>query len=399
VSERIKAATRLPVIATNRFNAARGADELIGSGAADLISMARPLLADADLPRKARAGRDDEINTCIACNQGCLDRVFQNQRATCLVNPRAAYETELRVEPAAVRKKIAVVGAGPAGLACATTLAERGHQVTLYEQAGEIGGQFRYAREVPGKEDFHDTLRYFRKRIELTGVDLRLNTSADARVLAGAGYDEFVICSGVSARVPDIEGITHASVISYPELLSGARQAGQRVAIIGAGGIGFDVATYLTQGNGADPVADYFAEWGIDRTLTGRGGLAPPRPVTATRQVYLLQRKPGRPGAGLGKTTGWIHRTALRHRGVIMRSGVGYRRIDDAGLHLLADGREEVLAVDHVIVCAGQESVNGLVAELSGAGKPVHLIGGALLAAELDAERAIREGVTLAAKI
>jgi 2,4-dienoyl-CoA reductase (NADPH2) len=355
--------------------------------------MARPLLADADLPRKAAEGREDEINTCIACNQGCLDRVFENKRATCLVNPRAAYETELRIERTASAKRVAVVGAGPAGLACATTLAERGHQVTLFEQAAEIGGQFRYAREVPGKEDFHDTLRYFARRLALTGVHLRLQTRANAADLA-AGFDEVVLSSGVSARVPAIEGITHAKVISYPELLSGARQAGDSVAIIGAGGIGFDVAAYLTH-----RATDYFEEWGIDRTLNARGGLLLQKPVLALRRVYLLQRKPGKPGAGLGKTTGWIHRTALKHRGVIMRSGVSYRRIDDAGLHISDATGDELLTVDHVIICAGQESVNGLAAELSSTRLPVHVIGGALLAAELDAERAIREAVTLAASI
>jgi 2,4-dienoyl-CoA reductase (NADPH2) len=359
------------------------------------VSMARPLLADPDLPRKAAEGRESEINTCIACNQGCLDRVFENQRATCLVNPQAAYETELRIDPAKSPKRIAVVGAGPAGLACATTLAERGHRVTLFERAAEIGGQFRYAREVPGKEDFHDTLRYFARRIELTGVSLALNTVADAPTLAEGGFDDIVLSSGVSARVPAIPGIDHPKVISDPELLSGARRAGDTVAIIGAGGIGFDVAAFLTH----RPGVDYFEEWGIDRTLVERGGLLPQRPVASPRRVYLLQRKVGKPGAGLGKTTGWIHRTALKHRGVVMRNGVTYQRIDDAGLHIATEAGPELLAVEHVVICAGQESVNGLGAELAGRGKPVHVIGGALLAAELDAERAIREGVTLAARL
>src|SRR5688500_1132755 len=285
VSARIKAATRLPVIATNRFNAPDGAEAMLGHGDADLVSMARPLLADPELPRKAAEGRDDEINTCIACNQGCLDKVFENRRATCLVNPLAAYETELRVEPARVQKRIAVVGAGPAGLACATTLAERGHHVTLFERGPEVGGQFRYAREVPGKEDFHDPLRYFSRRIEITRVTLELNTTADAHILRNGGFDHIVISSGVAARVPAIVGIDHSKVILYPDLLSGARVAGDTVAIIGAGGIGFDVATFLTHRRDTD----YFAEWGIDRTLIERGGLLPARAVMAARRVYLLQ--------------------------------------------------------------------------------------------------------------
>jgi 2,4-dienoyl-CoA reductase (NADPH2) len=395
VSRRIKLATNLPVIATNRFNAPQDAEGLLESGDADLVSMARPLLADPDLPRKAREGRDAEINTCIACNQGCLDRVFENRRATCLVNPRAAYETELVLTRVVSPKRVAVVGAGPAGLACATALGERGHQVTLFERAHEIGGQFRYAREIPGKEDFHDTLRYFSRRIEQCGVQLRLNSVADAQALAPDGFDEIVIASGVSARVPAIAGIDHPKAISYPDLLSGARQAGDRVAIIGAGGIGFDVATFLTHREGED----YFAEWGIDRKLIARGGVIAPRPVVPHRRVYLLQRKAERLGATLGKTTGWIHRASLRSRGVVMRGGVTYQRIDDAGLHITTENGPELLEVDHVIICAGQESVNGLATQLAGCGKPVHVIGGALLAAELDAERAIREGTMLAAKI
>ena len=395
VSARIKAATRLPVIATNRFNSPADAEALLGSESADLISMARPLLADAELPRKALEGRESEINTCIACNQGCLDRVFEGNRATCLVNPHAAYETELILAPATRKQSIAVVGAGPAGLACATALAERGHQVTLFERAHEIGGQFRYAREVPGKEDFHDTLRYFARRIELTGVRLELNRTADAGLLGNGAFDQVVISSGVRARVPQIAGIEHHKAITYPELLTRAREAGERVAIIGAGGIGFDVATFLTHRHGDD----YFAEWGIDRTLTARGGVVPMRAVTPVRQVYLLQRKAGKLGGSLGKTTGWIHRTALKHRGVVMRDGVTYERIDDDGLRISSEKGPELLEVDNVIVCAGQESVNELAGELAACGKPVHVIGGALLAAELDAERAIREGTELAARI
>jgi 2,4-dienoyl-CoA reductase (NADPH2) len=396
VSARIKAATRLPVIATNRLNVPADADALLASGAADLVSMARPLLADPELPIKARTGRDDEINTCIACNQGCLDRIFENDRATCLVNPRAAYETELVLVPVVTPKRVAVIGAGPAGLACATALAERGHAVTLFERAHEIGGQFRYAREVPGKEDFHDTLRYFARRIELTRVALRLNTTADALQLGRDGFDEFVVASGVAARVPSIPGVDHPKAITYPDLLTGARTAGESVAIIGAGGIGFDVATFLTH----DASQDYFAEWGIDRTLTERGGLKPRERVVAPRRVWLLQRKETKPGATLGKTTGWVHRAALKARGVVMRNGATYERIDDAGLHIrTAERGAEVLAVDNVIICAGQEPVNALSAQLAPTGRPVHVIGGALLAAELDAERAIREGTELAARI
>jgi 2,4-dienoyl-CoA reductase (NADPH2) len=300
----------------------------------------------------------------------------------------------LVLAPTRQPRRIAVVGAGPAGLACATALAERGHQVTLFEAAHEIGGQFRYAREIPGKEDFRDTLRYFARQIELLGVKLELNTLADAARLAGGAFDEVVLASGVRARVPGIPGVDHPKAISYPELLSGARRAGERVAIIGAGGIGFDVATFLTHRAGDD----YFAEWGIDRSLIARGGILPPRNVTPPRQVYLLQRKAGRLGATLGKTTGWIHRTGLKHRGVVMRGGVRYERIDDDGLHIVGERGPELLAVDHVIICAGQESVNQLAAELDGQ-RPVHVIGGALLAAELDAERAIRQGTELAARL
>ena len=396
VSARIKAATRLPAIATNRFNAPGDADAVIASGVADLISMARPLLADPELPNKSRAGREDEINTCIACNQGCLDRIFKNDRATCLVNPRAAYETELVLTRVARPKRIAVIGAGPAGLACATALAERGHAVTLFERAHEIGGQFRYAREVPGKEDFRDTLRYFARRIGLTRVALQLNSTATAEQLGRDGFDEFVVSSGVAARVPDIPGVDHPKAITYPDLLTRTRLAGESVAIIGAGGIGFDVAAFLTH----DPAQDYFAEWGIDRTLTERGGLLPRASVAAPRRVWLLQRKDTKLGATLGKTTGWIHRTALKTRGVVMRNGVTYERIDDAGLHIrTAEKGAEVLDVDNVIICAGQESVNALVAQLAPTGKPVHVIGGALFAAELDAERAIREATELATRI
>ena len=399
VSARIKAATRLPVIATNRFNAAEGAEALLASGAADLVSMARPLLADPDLPRKAAEGRESEINTCIACNQGCLDRVFENQRATCLVNPRAAYETELIVAPARAIKRIAVVGAGPAGLACATALAERGHRVTLFERAHEIGGQFRYAREVPGKEDFHDTLRYFARRIELTGVELELNTHRRCTRARRRRIRRVRDCRAAwRARVPRHRRHRPSEGhLAIPTCCRGAKAGRRRVAIIGAGGIGFDVATFLTHRARA---SDYFEEWGIDRTLTQRGGLVPPAAggVARAASIYCSARPAGSARRWARPPAGSIAR-ALKHRGVVMRNGVSYQRIDDAGLHISTEAGPELLAVDHVIICAGQESVNGLATELAASGKPVHVIGGALLAAELDAERAIREGVTLAARI
>jgi 2,4-dienoyl-CoA reductase (NADPH2) len=397
VSAQLKSATRLPVIATNRINDPRTAEQVLREGNADLVSMARPLLADPELPNKAASGREDEINTCIACNQACLDRVFENKRATCLVNPRAARETELVYRKVMVPRRIAVIGAGPAGLACATVAAERGHHVTLFEQEQEIGGQFRFAREVPGKEDFHDTLRYFRVRLDRLGVDVRLGAPVTAAELERGSFDEIVLASGVRPRIPRIPGIEHPKVISYPDLLSGARKAGKRVAIVGAGGIGFDVATFLTSRQGVG-VAEFCAEWGIDRSLRTPGGLlesAPEREVS--RKIYLLQRKTSRLGSGLGKTTGWIHRKSLIERGVQMRAGVAYERIDDAGLHISGPSGPEVLEVDSVILCAGQESRTELLRELSSATR-VRIIGGARLAAELDAERAIREASELAAE-
>lgn len=402
VSARIKAATALPVIATNRINDPAVAEALLAGGSADMVSMARPLLADPEFPNKAAAGRADEINTCIACNQACLDKVFVGKRATCLVNPRAAYETELVLARASSPKRIAVVGAGPAGLACATAAAERGFQVELFEAEAEVGGQFRYAREVPGKEDFHDTLRYFRRRIELTGVRLYLNTRVSAEALANGGFDQIVLASGVVPRVPQLAGVDHPKAILYSDLLSGKRQAGERVAVIGAGGIGFDVSTFLTSrrhGSRAEAEQQFLAEWGIDRAHRSPGGLLAMERPPRVRQVWLLQRKATRLGAGLGRTTGWIHRTGLANRGVEMLGGVSYRRIDDAGLHITLGERAQVLPADSVIICAGQESVNALAAPLQALGRSVHLIGGAKLAAELDAERAVREGTELAATL
>jgi 2,4-dienoyl-CoA reductase (NADPH2) len=410
VTRRLRAVSPVPVVATNRINDPAVAERVLADGDADLVSMARPLLADPHWLTKAAAGREREINTCIACNQACLDHVFRKQRASCLVNPRAGYETELVLAPVRAPKRIAVVGGGPAGLACATACAERGHRVTLFERDADLGGQFRYAREVPGKEEFHETLRYFAARLDVLGVECRLGITATAAELAAAGFDHVVIASGVRPRDPAIAGIEHPKAIRYPDLLSGRRVAGQRVAIIGAGGIGFDVATFLTSTHAPDaapgavpadavPLDPYLEEWGIDATLSSAGGLAATRAPATARKVWLLQRKSGRLGATLGATTGWIHRRTLQQRGVVMRGGVSYQRIDDAGLHLDVDGKPELLEVDHVVICAGQESVAQLVPELAALGVVAQVIGGAKLAAELDAERAIRDGTELAARL
>jgi 2,4-dienoyl-CoA reductase (NADPH2) len=398
VTARLKQATRLPFIATNRINDAAVAERLLQSGAADLVSMARPFLADPELANKAATGREAEINTCIACNQACLDRIFSGKNATCLVNPRAARETELVLKPVAVPKRVCVVGAGPAGLACAVAAAERGHSVTLFEQDAEIGGQFRYAREVPGKEEFRETLRYFNTRLRNLRVDVRFSTAATAATFQRERFDEVVIAAGVRPRVPQIPGIEHPKVISYPDLLSGRREAGARVAIVGAGGIGFDVATYLTAHAAVD-VEKYCGEWGIDMKLSVPGGLLPrPRGHSSSRKIYLLQRKSSRLGATLGRTTGWAHRMALMAHGVEMRGGVTYECIDDRGLHIVGSNGPEVLEVDSIVICAGQESQTELTTGLP-SGIHVRVIGGALLAAELDAERAIREGTELAAAL
>lgn len=386
----------LPLIATNRINQPEVAQQLLDEGCADMISMARPFLADAAFVSKAQANRAAEINTCIACNQACLDQIFAGKVTSCLVNPRACHETLLPVTPAAQRKKLAVVGAGPAGMAFAVNAAMRGHQVTLFDAAGEIGGQFNVARQIPGKAEFNETLRYYRTQLARYEVDLRLNCRVAADMLGD--FDEIVLATGIVPRTPDIAGITHRKVLSYLDVLRDKKPVGQRVAIIGAGGIGFDTASYLSHSNRDDSldIAAFCQQWGIDQSLQRRGGLAQPQSPTSPRQIWLLQRKAGKPGAGLGKTTGWIHRSSLQARGVEMWGNVQYLRVDDDGLHILRGGSPITLPVDNVIICAGQEPNRALAAALAPLGTPLHIIGGADVALELDARRAIKQGTALA---
>lgn len=400
VTKRLKTEVGIPLITTNRINTPEVAEEILAGGSADMVSMARPLLADPDFVNKAAEDRALDINTCIACNQACLDHVFQLKRATCLVNPRACYETELRFEPTIAPRRIAVVGGGAAGLSFACHAAERGHVVTLFEAAQELGGQLNLAKHVPGKEEFFETLRYFGRRLAKAGVILRLGERASLETLEPFG--DVVLATGVTARIPEILGVDHPKVISYPDLLSGRKQAGKTVAIIGAGGIGFDVAEFLVQPEHAPDTGRYLAEWGVDGAHAHRGGLLPaPQPPAPARQVFLLQRKTDRMGADLGKTTGWIHRAGLKAMKVKMQGGIHYERIDDGGLWI-RDGKDagsRCLAVDSIILCAGQVSERSLAEPLEAAGKIVHLIGGADLANELDAQRAIRQGAELAARI
>ncbi|WP_154223603.1 NADPH-dependent 2,4-dienoyl-CoA reductase [Marinicella rhabdoformis] len=396
VTEKIKEHVSVPLVTTNRINHPQVAEDIISSGQADMVSMARPFLADPNLVKKSRIGQEKEINVCIGCNQACLDHVFKNQRASCLVNPQACYETEFVSKDTPQAKNIAVVGAGMAGLSCATTLAERGHTVTLFEASNKIGGQFNLAANIPGKEEFVHTISYYTELIEKHGVKLKLNTPATEMALAG--YDEVVIASGVKPRVPPIEGIGHDKVIIYNELLSGEKKAGEKVAVIGAGGIGFDVSEYLAveDPTQAQTIDEFCQEWGIDKTIENAGGLTKAIDEKSPRTIYMLQRKTSKPGKGLGKTTGWIHRLSIKKKGVKTLTGVQYDKIDDEGLHITIGEKSQVLDVDHVIVCAGQVSQKSLYIEDK---DNYHIIGGADLAAELDAKRAIKQGTLLGQRL
>ncbi|HKM95248.1 MAG TPA: NADPH-dependent 2,4-dienoyl-CoA reductase [Buttiauxella sp.] len=401
VTRKLKGLVSIPLVTTNRINDPRTAENIIADGDADMVSMARPFLADAEFVSKAQQWREDEINTCIGCNQACLDQIFLGKVTSCLVNPRACHETKMPIVPARVHKNLAVIGAGPAGLAFAINAAARGHKVTLFDAASEIGGQFNIAKQIPGKEEFYETLRYYRRMLDLTGVEVCLNQYVTAPMLEA--FDEIILACGIEPRLPLIEGISHPKVLSYIDVLREKAPVGDRVAIIGAGGIGFDTAMYLSQEgeSTSQNIADFCVEWGIDTSLQHPGGLRPEGAHLhkSPRQIVMLQRKTSKPGEGLGKTTGWIHRTTLLARGVKMLAGVTYERIDDEGLHITVGGEPQTLQVDNVIICAGQDSRRGLVEPLNELGKTLHLIGGADVAMELDARRAIEQGTRLALEI
>jgi len=398
VTARYREFLSIPLVTSNRINTPEVAEAVLAQGDADMVSMARPFLADPDFVNKAAEGRADEINTCIGCNQACLDNIFEGKVTSCLVNPRACHETTIVILPSDKSKSLAVIGAGPAGLAAATTAARRGHRVTLYDSAKEIGGQFNVAKQIPGKEEFYETLRYFQKQIELTKVDLQLDTRITVGDLNNSDYDEVIIATGIAPRTPAIDGVDHPKVLSYLDVLKHKKPVGKNVAVIGAGGIGFDVSEYLTHSgvSTSQDIAAYMKEWGVDMTLQARGGIEGVKVEihASPRKVYLLQRKKAKVGGSLGKTTGWIHRTGLKRKGVEMLSGCEYQHIDDEGLHLSIDGEPLTLHVDNVIICAGQESLRELA---EGLNKPYHLIGGADVATELDAKRAIDQGTRLAA--
>ena len=396
VTARVRAEMTIPVITSNRINTPQIAEDVIARGDADMISMARPFLADANFVAKAKAGKDQEINTCIGCNQACLDAIFNGQITSCLVNPFACNETEMKLTQATEIKNIAVVGAGPAGLAAATTAARRGHKVTLFDRSGQIGGQFNIAKKIPGKEEFYETIRYYKYEIENSGVQLKLGQTVEAKDLLG--FDEIILATGVTPRAPEIPGHDHPKVLSYLDVINGT-EVGKSVAVIGAGGIGFDVSEFLIHSgpSASQDIPTFMREWGIDMSLEARGGVEGMVPEFSkpAREIFLLQRKAKKVGAGLGKTTGWIHRTNLTKRGVKMMAGVSYKKIDDIGLHITVGGESKTLVVDNIIICAGQEPERRLANELPNA----HLIGGADIAAELDARRAIDQGTRLALEI
>lgn len=399
----VKEAVSIPVVASNRINDPQVADDIIRRGDADMVSMARQMLADPHFVNKAAANKADEINTCIACNQACLDHTFQLKRATCLVNPQAGYETELKYIKTHQPKKIAVVGAGPAGLTAATVAAERGHTVTLYEGSDRLGGQFNLAARIPGKEEFWETLRYYERRLELTGVEVKLNHKATAEELAQAGFDHVIVATGVTPRVPNIPGIDHEKVVTYADVLNKKVTVGPHVALMGAGGIGFDVAQYLAEDANAvlpQPLDEWQREWGVDdKDPTLPGNLQEGQPAPSARKIHLIQRKTSRLGKDLGKTTGWVHRAAVRMKNVNQIAGAQYDRIDDQGLHITVNGEQKLLEVDHIVLCTGQESVRELFQTEKQGSTEYHIIGGADVAAELDAKRAIRQGAELAAKL
>ncbi|MFW3167642.1 NADPH-dependent 2,4-dienoyl-CoA reductase [Pseudomonas syringae pv. syringae] len=405
VTAKLRGSVSIPLITTNRINTPEVAERILSEGDADMVSMARPFLADPEFVNKAAAGHAERINTCIGCNQACLDHTFGGKLTSCLVNPRACHETELNYLPTLQIRKIAVVGAGPAGLAAATVAAQRGHEVTLFDSASEIGGQFNIAKRVPGKEEFAETLRYFRNKVQETGVQLRLGNRVKVADLLGAGFDEVILATGIAPRTPAIPGIDNPMVLSYLDVILQRKPVGRRVAVIGAGGIGFDVSEFLVHQGVATSLdrEAFWKEWGIDTTLQARGGVAGVKPEVhaPARQVFLLQRKSSKVGDGLGKTTGWIHRTGLKNKQVQMLNAVQYLKIDDAGLHIRIgeDGEEKLLAVDNVVICAGQDPLRELYDDLLNAGQSVHLIGGADVAAELDAKRAIDQGSRLAATL
>jgi len=400
VTAKFKQALNIPLITSNRINTPEVAEEVLARGDADMVSMARPFLADADFVNKARENKASHINTCIGCNQACLDHAFEGKMTSCLVNPRACHETLLSIEPATNIKKIAVIGGGPAGLAAASTAASRGHEVTLFDADSQLGGQFNIAKQIPGKEEFYETIRYFKVQLALHGVNVQLNTRVDANTINAMGFDEVIIATGIEPRIPDIPGIDNNKVLSYIDVIKHKQHVGKRVAIIGAGGIGFDTSEFLSHGtvSTSTDIPAFMKEWGIDMTLKARGGVegVQPAPEPSPREIFLLQRKTSKIGAGLGKTTGWAHRMGLMAKGVKMIAGVEYQKIDDKGLHIIVNGEAQVLEVDNIVICAGQTPLRSLADNLTGS---FHLIGGADIAAELDAKRAIEQGATLAAQL